>query len=97
MDPKLKGWGHQPTFKFLDPELFLSKRNAGTKNKKNKKQKTKTKHNKRRLKKRWCSDLLGSNHHGDSNVESVVLMSQGNFPIRMSWGMFFCCVFYRIV
>jgi hypothetical protein len=29
--PPLEGWGHQPTFKFCEPELFLSKRNAGTK------------------------------------------------------------------
>jgi hypothetical protein len=29
--PPLKGWEHQPTFKIFDPELFLSKRNSGTK------------------------------------------------------------------
>jgi hypothetical protein len=25
------GWGHQPTFHNFDPELFMSKRNTGTK------------------------------------------------------------------
>jgi hypothetical protein len=29
--PPVKGWGHQPTFKNFDLELFLSKRNSGTK------------------------------------------------------------------
>jgi hypothetical protein len=28
----MEGWVHQPTFKMLDPELFMSKTNAGTKN-----------------------------------------------------------------
>jgi hypothetical protein len=27
----VEGWDHQPTFKMFDPELFLSKRNVGTK------------------------------------------------------------------
>ena len=27
----LEGWGHLPIFKIFDSELFLSKRNAGTK------------------------------------------------------------------
>jgi hypothetical protein len=27
----MEGWGHQPTVKICDPELFLSKRTAGTK------------------------------------------------------------------
>lgn len=29
MGPPMKGWGNQSTFKNSDPELFLSKRNAG--------------------------------------------------------------------
>jgi hypothetical protein len=28
----MEGWGHQPTYKSFDPELFLSKRKGGTKN-----------------------------------------------------------------
>jgi hypothetical protein len=27
----VEGWGHPPTFKIFDPELFLSKRNVETK------------------------------------------------------------------
>jgi hypothetical protein len=29
--PPVEELGHQPTFKIIDPKLFLSKRNAGTK------------------------------------------------------------------
>jgi hypothetical protein len=32
MGNQVKGWGSHPTVKNSDPELFLSKRTAGTKN-----------------------------------------------------------------
>ena len=32
LGPLVEGSGHQHTFKIFDPEFFLSKRNAGTKN-----------------------------------------------------------------
>ena len=67
---QMKGWGFHPTVKNSDPEMFLSKRTAGTKIEK-------------RLRKKWSSDQpnwdssQGEDTRPYTNTDAMVCLQTG--------------------